>query len=94
MTDAQVALERAQQRQAAMAEVLQIMTRTSFELRAVFEALVERASRLCRWEALRIGGFRTLLGVPLLRGDGLLVKGFSRPVPVYNLVQLLGPRAG
>ena len=123
----------------AMAEVLQIMTGTSFELHAVLEAVVERASRLCRaqsgfiyrldgdryrmdvalnvsaeflaftethpimvgnrgtltdrvgqerrtiqipdvladpeytyWEAQRIGRFRTLLGVPLLRGDVLL----------------------
>ena len=38
-------------RLAAMAEVLQIMGRTSFELRAVLEAVVERASRLCRADA-------------------------------------------
>jgi class 3 adenylate cyclase len=35
----------------AMAEVLQIISGTSFELRAVLEAVVERASRLCRAEA-------------------------------------------
>ena len=35
----------------AMAEVLQIMSRTSFELQAVLEAVVERASRLCRADA-------------------------------------------
>lgn len=132
-------MEEPQARLDAMAEVLQIMTRTSFDLQAVLEAVVERASRLCRaqsgfiyrldgdryridvalnvsdefraftethpimvgnrgtltarvgqerrtiqipdvladpdytyWEAHRIGGFRTLLGVPLLRGDVLL----------------------
>ncbi|HVS08025.1 MAG TPA: GAF domain-containing protein [Candidatus Dormibacteraeota bacterium] len=32
----------------AMAEVLQIMNGTSFELKAVLEAVVDRASRLCR----------------------------------------------
>lgn len=32
----------------AMAEVLQIISRTSFDLRAVLEAVIERASRLCR----------------------------------------------
>jgi class 3 adenylate cyclase len=35
----------------AMAEVLQIMSGTSFELGAVLEAVVERASRLCRADA-------------------------------------------
>lgn len=132
-------MEEPQARLDAMAEVLQIMTRTSFDLQAVLEAVVERASRLCRaqsgfiyrldgdryrmdvalnvsdefraftethpimvgnrgtltarvgqerrtiqipdvladpdytyWEAQRIGRFRTLLGVPLLRGDVLL----------------------
>jgi len=35
----------------AMAEVLQIISGTSFELRAVLEAVVERAGRLCRAEA-------------------------------------------
>ncbi|HKV32323.1 MAG TPA: GAF domain-containing protein [Candidatus Dormibacteraeota bacterium] len=35
----------------AMAEVLQIMSGTSFELKAVLEAVVDRASRLCRAEA-------------------------------------------
>lgn len=35
----------------AMAEVLQIISGTSFELRAVLEAVVERASRLCRADA-------------------------------------------
>src|ERR1700737_2129010 len=35
----------------AMAEVLQIMSGTSFELKAVLEAVVERASRLCRADA-------------------------------------------
>jgi class 3 adenylate cyclase len=48
MTDPQVALERAQQRQAAMAEVLQIISRSAFDLHAVLEAVIERASRLCR----------------------------------------------
>lgn len=123
----------------AMAEVLRIMTRTSFDLQAVLEAVVERASRLGRaqsgfiyrlegdryrmdvalnasdefrrfteqhpieidnfgtltarvgkerraihipdvladptynyWEAQRLGSFRTLLGVPLLRDDHVL----------------------
>jgi GAF domain-containing protein len=123
----------------AMAEVLQIMSRTSFELRAVLEAVVERASRLCRaqagfiyrldgdwyrldvalniteefrafterspirvdnlgtltarvgrerrtiqipdvlldpeytyWEAQRLGKFRALLGVPLIRDDAVV----------------------
>src|SRR5690349_14926850 len=35
----------------AMAEVLQVMSRTSFELKAVLEAVVDRASRLCRADA-------------------------------------------
>jgi class 3 adenylate cyclase len=35
----------------AMAEVLQIINRTSFELRPVLEAVVDRASRLCRADA-------------------------------------------
>ena len=35
----------------AMAEVLQIISGTSFELRAVLEAVVERASRFCRADA-------------------------------------------
>src|SRR6202140_5974350 len=35
----------------AMAEVLQIMSGTSFELKAVLEAVVDRASRLCRADA-------------------------------------------
>ncbi len=35
----------------AMAEVLQIMSRTSFELQSVLEAVGERASRLCRAQA-------------------------------------------
>jgi class 3 adenylate cyclase/putative methionine-R-sulfoxide reductase with GAF domain len=35
----------------AMAEVLQIMSRTSFELKAVLEAVIERASRLCHADA-------------------------------------------
>jgi class 3 adenylate cyclase len=48
MTDPEVALERAQQRQAAMAEVLQIISRSAFDLRAVLESVIERASRLCR----------------------------------------------
>jgi class 3 adenylate cyclase/putative methionine-R-sulfoxide reductase with GAF domain len=132
-------MEEPQARLNAMAEVLQIMTRTSFDLQAILEAVVERASRLCLaqsgfiyrldgdryrmdvalnisdefraftethpimvgnrgtltarvgqerrtiqiadvladpdytyWEAQRIGGFRTMLGVPLLRGDVLL----------------------
>lgn len=123
----------------AMAEVLQIMTSTAFELQPVLQAVVERASRLCRaqsgfiyrlegeryhldvalnisdefrafteqhpilvgnrgtltgrvglerrtiqisdvladaeynyWEAQRLSGFRTILGVPLTRGDALL----------------------
>jgi class 3 adenylate cyclase/putative methionine-R-sulfoxide reductase with GAF domain len=122
-----------------MAEVLQIMSRTSFDLQSVLEAVVERASRLCRaqsgfiyrldgelyrmdvafnttpefrsfterspiratnlgtltarvglerrpiqipdvlqdreytyWEAQRIGKFRTLFGVPLMRDDAVL----------------------
>ncbi|HEX9097522.1 MAG TPA: GAF domain-containing protein, partial [Candidatus Dormibacteraeota bacterium] len=132
-------MEEPQARLRAMAEVLQIMTSTSFELQSVLEAVVERAKRLCRaqsgfiyrldgdrfrmdvalnvsdefrafteshpitvgnrgtltarvgmerrtiqipdvladpdynyWEAQRLGQFRTILGVPLLRGDVLL----------------------
>jgi len=132
-------MEEPQARLRAMAEVLQIMTSTSFELQSVLEAVVERARRLCRaqsgfiyrldgdryrmdvalnvsdefrafteahpitvgnrgtltarvgmerrsiqipdvladsdynyWEAQRLGQFRTILGVPLLRGDALL----------------------
>lgn len=38
-------------RLAAMAEVLQIMSGTSFELKAVLEAVVDRASRFCRADA-------------------------------------------
>jgi class 3 adenylate cyclase len=142
-------MEEPQARLNAMAEVLQIMTRTSFDLQAVLEAVVERASRLCRaqsgfiyrldgdryrmdvalnvsdefraftemhpilvgnrgtltarvgqerrtiqipdvladpdytyWEAQRLGGFRTLLGVPLLRGEVLLgVMNLWRTAP-------------
>jgi class 3 adenylate cyclase/putative methionine-R-sulfoxide reductase with GAF domain len=132
-------MEEPQARLRAMAEVLQIMNSTSFELQSVLEAVVERARRLCRaqsgfiyrldgdryrmdvalnvsdefrafteshpitvgnrgtltarvgmerrtiqipdvladpdynyWEAQRLGHFRTILGVPLLRGDLLL----------------------
>jgi class 3 adenylate cyclase len=132
-------MEEPQARLRAMAEVLQIMTSTSFELQSVLEAVVERARRLCHaqsgfiyrldgdryrmdvalnvsdefrafteshpitagnfgtltarvgmerrtiqipdvladpnynyWEAQRLGQFRTILGVPLLRGDVLL----------------------
>jgi class 3 adenylate cyclase len=132
-------MEEPQARLRAMAEVLQIMNSTSFELQSVLEAVVERARRLCRaqsgfiyrldgeryrmdvalnvsdefrafteshpitvgnrgtltarvgmerrsiqipdvladpdynyWEAQRLGQFRTILGVPLLRGDLLL----------------------
>jgi len=151
MTDPQVALERAQQRQAAMAEVLQIMSRTSFDLQSVLEAVVERASSLCRaqsgfiyrlerglyrmdvalnispefrsfterspiradnlgtltarvgherrpiqipdvlqdpdytyWQAQRIGKFRTLFGVPLIRDEtvlGVLTLWRTEPEP-------------
>lgn len=123
----------------AMVEVLQIMSRTSSDLQSVLEAVVERASRLCRaqsgfiyrldgelyrmdvafnttpefrsfterspiraanlgtltarvgierrpiqipdvlqdpdytyWEAQRIGKFRTIFGVPLMRDDAVL----------------------
>jgi class 3 adenylate cyclase len=132
-------MEEPQARLRAMAEVLQIMNSTSFELQSVLEAVVERARRLCRaqsgfiyrldgdryrmdvalnvsdefrafteshpitagnrgtltarvgmerrtiqipdvladpdynyWEAQRLSQFRTILGVPLLRGDVLL----------------------
>lgn len=135
----------------ATADVLEIMTRTSFELQPVLEAVVEHASRLCRaqsgfiyrldgdryrmdvalnitdefrkfteehpimvgnrgtltarvgqerrtiqipdvladpeynyWEAQRLGRFRTLLGVPLMRGDlllGVLTLWRSEPEP-------------
>ena len=132
-------MEEPQARLRAMAEVLQIMTSTSFELQSVLEAVIERASRLCRaqsgfiyrldgelytmdvafnttpefrsfterspiratnlgtltarvglerrpiqipdvlqdpeytyWEAQRIGKFRTLFGVPLMRDDAVL----------------------
>jgi class 3 adenylate cyclase/putative methionine-R-sulfoxide reductase with GAF domain len=44
-------MEEPQARLNAMAEVLQIMSRTSFELKAVLDAVVERASRLCRADA-------------------------------------------
>jgi class 3 adenylate cyclase len=44
-------MEGPEARLTAMAEVLQIISRTSFELRAVLEAVVERASRLCRADA-------------------------------------------
>jgi class 3 adenylate cyclase/putative methionine-R-sulfoxide reductase with GAF domain len=135
----------------AMAEVLQIMSRTSFDLQPVLEAVVERASRLCRaqsgfiyrldgdvyrmdvalnitpefrafterspiraddlgtltarvgrerrpiqvpdvlldpdytyWEAQRIGKFRTVFGVPLLRDEtvlGVLALWRTEPEP-------------
>jgi class 3 adenylate cyclase/putative methionine-R-sulfoxide reductase with GAF domain len=135
----------------AMAEVLQIMSRTSFELQSVLEAVVERASRLCRaqsgfiyrldgdlyrmdvalnitpefraftdrspiradnlgtltarvgherrpiqiadvladqeytyWEAQRIGKFRTIFGVPLIRDEtvlGVLTLWRTNPEP-------------
>lgn len=151
MTDPQVALERAQQREAAMAEVLQIISRSAFDLRAVLEAVIERASRLCRaqqgfmyrlegdwyrldvaynitpeflaftertpihagnlgtlagrvgharravqipdvlqdpdytfWEAHRLGKFRAMLGVPLIREEtvlGVIVLWRGQPEP-------------
>jgi len=151
MTDPQVALERAQQRQAAMAEVLQIISRSAFDLRAVLEAVIERASRLCRaqqgfiyrlegdwyrldvaynitpeflaftertpihagnlgtlagrvgqarravqipdvlqdpdytfWEAHRLGNYRAMLGVPLIRKEtvlGVIVLWRAEPEP-------------
>jgi class 3 adenylate cyclase/putative methionine-R-sulfoxide reductase with GAF domain len=123
----------------AMAEVLQIISRTSFDLHAVLEAVVERATSLCRaqagfiyrlegdvyrldvalnitpefraftqrspirvdnlgtltarvgherrtiqipdvlrdpdytyWEAQRLGNFRAMLGVPMIRDDAVL----------------------
>jgi class 3 adenylate cyclase/putative methionine-R-sulfoxide reductase with GAF domain len=123
----------------AMAEVLQIISRTSFDLHAVLEAVVERATSLCRaqagfiyrlegdiyrldvalnitpefrafterspiridnlgtltarvgrerrtihipdvlrdpdytyWEAQRLGNFRAMLGVPMIRGETVL----------------------
>jgi class 3 adenylate cyclase len=151
MTDPQVALERAQQRQAAMAEVLQIISRSAFDLQAVLETVVERACRLCRaqsgfiyrpvgdilrmdvafnitpdfraftgrspiridnmgtmtarvgherrtihipdvlldpeytyWEAQRLGKFRAMLGVPMIRDDtvlGVLSMWRTEPEP-------------
>ncbi|HXN01719.1 MAG TPA: GAF domain-containing protein [Candidatus Dormibacteraeota bacterium] len=151
MTDPEVALERAQQRQAAMAEVLQIISRSAFDLRAVLEAVIERASRLCRaqqgfiyrlegdwyrldvaynitpeflaftertpihagnlgtlagrvgqarravqipdvlqdpnytfWEAHRLGQYRAMLGVPLIREErvlGVIVLWRAQPEP-------------
>jgi class 3 adenylate cyclase len=44
-------MEGPEARLTAMAEVLQIMSGTSFELMAVLDAVVERASRLCRADA-------------------------------------------
>ncbi|HXN03338.1 MAG TPA: GAF domain-containing protein [Candidatus Acidoferrum sp.] len=147
-------MEEPQARLSAMAEVLQIMTSTSFELQSVLEAVVERAKRLCRaqsgfiyrldsdryrmdvalnvtdefrafteshpitvgnrgtltarvgmerrtiqipdvladpdynyWEAQRLGQFRTILGVPLVRGDvllGVLTLWRTRVEPFTN----------
>ncbi len=135
----------------AMAEVLQIISRTSFDLRAVLEAVVERATSLCRaqagfvyrldgdiyrldvalnitpefrafterspirvdnlgtltarvgrerrtihipdvlrdpdytyWEAQRLGNFRAMLGVPMIRDDtvlGVLAIWRTEPEP-------------
>jgi two-component system, NtrC family, sensor kinase len=72
----------------AMAEVPQIMSRTSFELRAVLEAVVERASRLCRAQAgfiYRLDGEWYRLDVALnITEEFARSRNEARSVPIIS----------
>src|SRR5438270_8724299 len=71
----------------AMAEVLQIMTGTSFELHAVLEAVVERASRLCRAQSgfiYRLDGDRYRMDVALNVSAEFLAFTETHPIMVGN----------
>lgn len=75
-------------RLAAMAEVLQIMTKTSFELQAVLEAAVERASRLCHAQAgfiYRLVGDLYRMDVALNITDEFRAFTERSPIRVDNL---------
>jgi class 3 adenylate cyclase len=81
-------MEEAGARLAAMAEVLQIMTKTSFELQAVLEAAVERASRLCHAQAgfiYRLEGDLYRLDVALNITDEFRAFTERSPIRVDNL---------
>ena len=93
MTDPQVALERAQQRQAAMAEVLQIISRSAFDLHAVLEAVIDRASRLCRAQQgfmYRLEGDWYRLDVAYNITPEFLAFTERTPIHVDNLGTLAG----
>lgn len=71
----------------AMAEVLEIMTATSFELRAVLEAVVERAARFCRAQSgfiYRLDGERYRLDVALNISDEFRAFTEQHPIMVGN----------
>jgi len=93
MTDPQDALERAQQRQAAMAEVLQIISRSAFDLHAVLEAVIDRASRLCRAQQgfmYRLDGDWYRLDVAYNITPEFLAFTERTPIHVDNLGTLAG----
>ena len=82
MTDPQVALERAQQRQAAMAEVL--AGRVGHARRAVQIPDVLQDPDYTFWEAHRLGQYRAMLSVPLIRDEavlGVIVLWRGQPEP-------------
>lgn len=71
----------------AMAEVLEIMTATSFELQPVLEAVVERAARLCRAQSgfiYRLDGERYRLDVALNISDEFRAFTEQHPIMVGN----------
>lgn len=81
-------MEEPSARLAAMAEVLQIMTRTSFDLQAVLEAVVERASRLGRSQSgfiYRLEGDRYRLDVALNISDEFRLFTEQHPITIDNL---------
>jgi class 3 adenylate cyclase len=80
-------MEEPQTRLEAMAEVLEIMTRTSFDLQAVLEAVVERASRLCRAQSgfiYRLDGDRYRLDVALNISTEFRAFTERNPITVDN----------
>src|SRR3989442_15774311 len=98
MTDPQVALERAQQRQAAMAEVL--AGRVGHARRAVQIPDVLQDPDYTFWEAHRLGKYRAMLGVPLIREEtvlGVIVLWRAEPEPFSDdesqLVSIFADRA-
>lgn len=80
-------MEEPQARLRAMAEVLQIMNSTSFELQSVLEAVVERARRLCRAQSgfiYRLDGERYRMDVALNVSDEFRAFTESHPITVGN----------